>query len=148
MKSAGDPQRPTVEHTPSNAPGRPLPRFASYSSGNASGGSALQMLQDLVNRYSSARTQLVQDEEAAAKAHADLLAHNEQSPRGTGCLGLSVRRVFQMLQDLAHENFSRPAPIFRRPSGRKQTVARGVQDASEAVTNPSTEISSTPGQAP
>jgi len=57
--------------------------FASYSSGNASGGSALQMLQDLVNRYSSARTQLVQDEEAAAKAHADLLAHNEQFRKDT-----------------------------------------------------------------
>merc|ERR1719439_536299 len=57
--------------------------FASYSSGNAAGGSALQMLQDLVNRYSSARTQLVQDEEAAAKAHADLLAHNEQFRKDT-----------------------------------------------------------------
>merc|ERR1719214_356138 len=57
--------------------------FASYASGAGSGASAMQMLQDLVNRYSSARTQLVQDEEAAAKAHADLLAHNEQFRKDT-----------------------------------------------------------------
>jgi len=57
--------------------------FASYASGAGSGASAMQMLQDLVNRYSSARTQLVQDEEAAQKAHDELLAHNEQFRKDT-----------------------------------------------------------------
>jgi hypothetical protein len=50
--------------------------FASYQTG--SGGSALEMLQDLQSRYSQARTQLVQGEEKAKVAFADLLARNEQ----------------------------------------------------------------------
>merc|ERR550537_1701041 len=48
--------------------------FAEYSSGGASGASAMEMLQDLLNRYTEARTELVQSEETAQKAHEDLLA--------------------------------------------------------------------------
>jgi chromosome segregation ATPase len=50
--------------------------FSSYQTG--SGGSALEMLQDLQSRYSQARTQLVQGEEKAKVAYTDLIARNEQ----------------------------------------------------------------------
>merc|ERR1719313_2509928 len=50
--------------------------FTSYPTG--SGGSALEMLQDLQSRYSQARTQLVQGEEAAKVAYTDLVARNKQ----------------------------------------------------------------------
>merc|ERR1719313_1570389 len=50
--------------------------FSSYQTG--SGGSALEMLQDLQSRYSQARTQLVQGEEKAKVAYTDLVARNEQ----------------------------------------------------------------------
>jgi len=50
--------------------------FTSYQTG--AGGSALEMLQDLQSRYSQARTQLVQGEEAAKVAYTDLVARNKQ----------------------------------------------------------------------
>merc|ERR1719313_1841934 len=50
--------------------------FTSYQTG--AGGSALEMLQDLESRYSQARTQLVQGEEAAKVAYTDLVARNKQ----------------------------------------------------------------------
>merc|ERR1719313_531410 len=50
--------------------------FSSYQTG--AGGSALEMLQDLQSRYSQARTQLVQGEEAAKVAYTDLVARNKQ----------------------------------------------------------------------
>jgi len=50
--------------------------FTSYQTG--SGGSALEMLQDLQSRYGQARTQLVQGEEQAKVAYTDLVARNEQ----------------------------------------------------------------------
>jgi chromosome segregation ATPase len=50
--------------------------FSSYSTG--AGGSALEMLQDLESRYSQARNQLVQGEEKAKVAYADLVERNEQ----------------------------------------------------------------------
>jgi predicted RNase H-like nuclease (RuvC/YqgF family) len=57
--------------------------FADYSSGAGAGASAMEMLQDLLNRYSEARTELIQSEEAAQKAHEDLLAKNEQFRKDT-----------------------------------------------------------------
>merc|ERR1719421_2593292 len=57
--------------------------FAEYSSGSGAGASAMEMLQDLLNRYSEARTELIQSEEAAQKAHEDLLAKNEQFRKDT-----------------------------------------------------------------
>merc|ERR1719235_1342014 len=48
--------------------------FTSYQTG--AGGSALEMLQDLQSRYSQARTQLVQGEEKAKVAFADLVERN------------------------------------------------------------------------
>jgi hypothetical protein len=50
--------------------------FTSYQTG--SGGSALEMLQDLQSRYSQARNQLVQGEEKAKVAFTDLVERNEQ----------------------------------------------------------------------
>merc|ERR1719247_2495864 len=47
--------------------------FAEYSSGGASGESAMQMLQDLNNKYSTTLTELIADENAAQKAHEELL---------------------------------------------------------------------------
>merc|ERR550514_1969627 len=57
--------------------------FAKYASGGGSGASAMEMLQDLLNRYTEARTELVQSEETAQKAHEDLLAKNEQFRKDT-----------------------------------------------------------------
>merc|ERR1719271_956999 len=57
--------------------------FAEYASGGGSGASAMEMLQDLLNRYTEARTELVQSEETAQKAHEDLLAKNEQFRKDT-----------------------------------------------------------------
>merc|ERR1719207_223182 len=57
--------------------------FAEYSSGAGAGASAMEMLQDLLNRYSEARTELIQSEEAAQKAHEELLAKNEQFRKDT-----------------------------------------------------------------
>merc|ERR1719443_521866 len=57
--------------------------FAEYSSGAGAGASAMEMLQDLLNRYTEARTELVQSEETAQKAHEDLLAKNEQFRKDT-----------------------------------------------------------------
>jgi hypothetical protein len=57
--------------------------FAEYSSGSGAGASAMEMLQDLLNRYNEARTELIQSEEAAQKAHEDLLAKNEQFRKDT-----------------------------------------------------------------
>jgi len=57
--------------------------FAEYGSGAGAGGSAIEMLQDLLNRYSTARAELVAAEEAAQKAHEDLLKRNEQFRKDT-----------------------------------------------------------------
>merc|ERR1719182_1286848 len=57
--------------------------FAEYSSGGGAGASAMEMLQDLLNRYTEARTELVQSEETAQKAHEDLLVKNEQFRKDT-----------------------------------------------------------------
>jgi chromosome segregation ATPase len=57
--------------------------FGEYSSGSASGGNAIDMLQDLLNRYSAARTELVEAEEMAVAAHEQLLEHNEQFRKDT-----------------------------------------------------------------
>jgi len=57
--------------------------FSSYSSGAGGGGNALDMLQDLLNRYSAARTQLVAAEAHGVQAHEELLARNEEFQRDT-----------------------------------------------------------------
>jgi len=57
--------------------------FAEYSSGGASGASAMQMLQDLNNKYSTTLTELIADENAAQKAHEELLRTNEQFRKDT-----------------------------------------------------------------
>jgi len=57
--------------------------FSEYGSGGGAGGSAIEMLQDLLNRYTEARTELIQSEEAAQKAHEELLARNEQFRKDT-----------------------------------------------------------------
>jgi len=57
--------------------------FAEYGSGGGAGASAMEMLQDLLNRYTEARTELVQSEETSQKAHEDLLAKNEQFRKDT-----------------------------------------------------------------
>merc|ERR1719160_869134 len=57
--------------------------FSEYASGNGAGASAMEMLQDLLNRYSEALTELIQSENTAQKAHEDLLAKNEQFRKDT-----------------------------------------------------------------
>merc|ERR1719352_2271676 len=57
--------------------------FSEYGSGSGSGASAMEMLQDLLNRYTEARTELVQSEETSQKAHEELLARNEQFRKDT-----------------------------------------------------------------
>jgi len=52
--------------------------FSDYQSGSSSGGSAIDMLQDLLSRYSAARTQLVGDEEAQLTAYKALMKANKQ----------------------------------------------------------------------
>lgn len=52
--------------------------FASYSSGASSGASAIEMLEDLLSRYSSARTVLVNDENTAKAAYDQLMETNRQ----------------------------------------------------------------------
>merc|ERR1719473_2072070 len=59
------------------AKGKKQSPFSEYSSGAGSGGNAIDMLQDLNNRYSAARTELVQAEQAAVAAHEQLLARIE-----------------------------------------------------------------------
>jgi hypothetical protein len=50
--------------------------FAAYKSGDSMGGGAMAMLEDLLGKYSEALEQLILDEEAAVKAHEDLLKRN------------------------------------------------------------------------
>merc|ERR1719352_2202561 len=57
--------------------------FGEYSSGAAGGASAMQMLQDLNNKYSTTLTELIADENAAVKAHEELLRTNEQFRKDT-----------------------------------------------------------------
>jgi len=57
--------------------------FADYQSGSGSAGSATEMLEDLLSRYSAARTQLVTDEEAAVAAYKQLMATNKQFMQDT-----------------------------------------------------------------
>jgi DNA repair exonuclease SbcCD ATPase subunit len=64
----------------SKAKGSP---FADYQSGSGSAGSATEMLEDLLSRYSAARTQLVGDEEAAVAAYKQLMAANKQFMKDT-----------------------------------------------------------------
>jgi hypothetical protein len=52
--------------------------FGAYQSGGAGAGSALEMLEDLLGRYSTALTGLINDEESAQKLHDDLMAQNDQ----------------------------------------------------------------------
>lgn len=52
--------------------------FGDYASGSGSAGSAMEMLQDLEGRYTSALRELVADEEASKKAHEELLKVNAQ----------------------------------------------------------------------
>merc|ERR1719194_195331 len=70
-----------LEHT-TTLRGKQSP-FAEYSSGGASGASAMQMLQDLNNKYSTTLTELIADENAAQKAHEELLRTNEQFRKDT-----------------------------------------------------------------
>jgi len=57
--------------------------FADYQSGSGAAGSATEMLEDLLSRYSAARTQLVGDEEAAVAAYKQLMATNHQFMKDT-----------------------------------------------------------------
>lgn len=54
--------------------------FEDYAS---SGGSAIEMIEDLLGRYNTARTQLVADEDAAAMAYKQMMATNKQFVRDT-----------------------------------------------------------------
>jgi hypothetical protein len=51
--------------------------FAEYDSTGAGSASVIEMLQDLLNRYSQARQSVVKGEEDSVKAHEELLATNE-----------------------------------------------------------------------
>jgi len=59
-------------------PGLGSTPFASYSSGAGGAGSAMEMLQDLLERYSTALAEIIADEKAAVAAHEDLLARNKK----------------------------------------------------------------------
>lgn len=50
--------------------------FAEYSSGNAMAGGAMAMLEDLLSKYTEALETLIIEEEAAVKAHEELLIRN------------------------------------------------------------------------
>merc|ERR1719379_3042110 len=52
--------------------------FSEYKSGSAGAGSAMEMLEDLEARYTQALEGLIRDEEAAQKAHEELLKRNAQ----------------------------------------------------------------------
>jgi len=52
--------------------------FNTYGSGSSGAGSAMEMLQDLLERYSKALAELIADENAAQKSHEALVARNEQ----------------------------------------------------------------------
>jgi len=52
--------------------------FGSYQSGSDGAASVIEMLQDLLNRYSQVRQELVQSETDAQAAHEKLLTENEQ----------------------------------------------------------------------
>jgi len=52
--------------------------FTEYKSGAAGAGSAMEMLEDLLTRYTEALTTLVTEEEEAQAAHEDLLKRNAQ----------------------------------------------------------------------
>jgi hypothetical protein len=62
----------------SEQPGLGSTPFASYSSGAGGAGSAMEMLQDLMERYSTALAEIIADEKAAVAAHEDLLARNKK----------------------------------------------------------------------
>lgn len=55
--------------------------FGDYAGG--AGGSAIEMIEDLLGRYSTARTQLVNDEDTAAMAYKQMMATNKQFLRDT-----------------------------------------------------------------
>jgi hypothetical protein len=62
----------------SGQPGLGSTPFESYKSGGAGAGSAMEMLQDLLERYSTALAELIQAEKEAQAAHEDLLARNKK----------------------------------------------------------------------
>lgn len=57
--------------------------FGDYQSGSGGAGTAVEMIEDLLNRYNAARTQLVADEEAATAAFTQMKAANAQFQRDT-----------------------------------------------------------------
>jgi len=59
-------------------PGLGSTPFGEYQSGGAGAGSAMEMLEDLLERYSSALAELVGAEKKAQAAHEDLLARNKK----------------------------------------------------------------------
>jgi predicted nucleic acid-binding Zn-ribbon protein len=70
------------QHSALRSKGKQSP-FSEYSSGGASGASAMQMLQDLNNKYGTTLTELIAGENAAQKAHEELLRTNEQFRKDT-----------------------------------------------------------------
>eukprot|EP00746_Dinoflagellata_sp_MGD_P168326 gnl/MRDRNA2_/MRDRNA2_99704_c0_seq1.p1 gnl/MRDRNA2_/MRDRNA2_99704_c0~~gnl/MRDRNA2_/MRDRNA2_99704_c0_seq1.p1 ORF type:complete len:743 (-),score=242.76 gnl/MRDRNA2_/MRDRNA2_99704_c0_seq1:1-2229(-) len=62
----------------SEQPGLGSTPFEAYSSGAGGAGSAMEMLQDLLERYSTALAEIIADEKAAVAAHEDLLARNKK----------------------------------------------------------------------
>lgn len=62
----------------SDQPGLGSTPFESYKSGGAGAGSAMEMLQDLLERYSTALAEIIQAEKEAVAAHEDLLARNKK----------------------------------------------------------------------
>merc|ERR1719316_209179 len=52
--------------------------FADYAGGSGAAGSAVEMIEDLLNRYNAARTQLVGDEDAATASYKEMMASNKQ----------------------------------------------------------------------
>jgi hypothetical protein len=62
----------------SDQPGLGSTPFESYKSGGAGAGSAMEMLQDLLERYSTALAEIIEAEKVAVAAHEDLLARNKK----------------------------------------------------------------------
>jgi len=57
---------------------QPAAPFAAYQSGGQGAASVIEMLQDLLNRYSQARQEIITSEENSQKAHEQLLVDNEK----------------------------------------------------------------------